>query len=249
MAHAEHIPYAPLAHDLYHDPSFPLPASFESPPVELTSLPQPMSRPGSRYFQGNTEFRDSILSQSTFHTAPSAVNSSVYALHPNASGADFTRYQDDPASASTGPSEPGSYLELKRAAYPSPRSRSKRTILLLGSIAAIVVILAIVIPVYFFVIKPKSVNATAPNPTTSEGSGAGSIALVTGGNGSTIATENGTTFTYLNPFGGTWYWDPNDPFNNNAQPNSWTPPLNQSFNFGTDRIFGSVFFGFGVSSS
>jgi hypothetical protein len=34
--------------------------------------------------------------------------------------------------------------------------------------------------------------------------------------------------------------DPNDPYNTNAYPNSWTPPLNQSWNFGTDRIYGSV---------
>jgi hypothetical protein len=32
--------------------------------------------------------------------------------------------------------------------------------------------------------------------------------------------------------------DPNDPFNNNARPNSWTPPLNQSWTWGKDRVFG-----------
>lgn len=32
--------------------------------------------------------------------------------------------------------------------------------------------------------------------------------------------------------------DPNDPFNNNAQANSWTPPLNTSWNWGTDKIYG-----------
>lgn len=34
--------------------------------------------------------------------------------------------------------------------------------------------------------------------------------------------------------------DPNDPFNNNARPNSWTPPLNQSWTWGKDRVFGYV---------
>jgi hypothetical protein len=32
--------------------------------------------------------------------------------------------------------------------------------------------------------------------------------------------------------------DPSDPFNNNAQPNSWTPPLNTTWDWATDRIAG-----------
>lgn len=36
--------------------------------------------------------------------------------------------------------------------------------------------------------------------------------------------------------------DPDDPFNNNARPNSWTSPLNQSWNWGKDRIFGYAMF-------
>jgi hypothetical protein len=36
----------------------------------------------------------------------------------------------------------------------------------------------------------------------------------------------------------TGYYDPSDPFNNNAKPNSWTPPLTQSWDFLNDKIFG-----------
>lgn len=32
--------------------------------------------------------------------------------------------------------------------------------------------------------------------------------------------------------------DPADPYNQNAQPNSWTPPLNTSWTWGKDRIYG-----------
>ena len=32
--------------------------------------------------------------------------------------------------------------------------------------------------------------------------------------------------------------DPQNPFNDGARPNSWTPPLNTSWNWGTDRIYG-----------
>lgn len=32
--------------------------------------------------------------------------------------------------------------------------------------------------------------------------------------------------------------DPENPFNNDARPNSWTPPLNTSWRWGIDRIYG-----------
>jgi aryl-phospho-beta-D-glucosidase BglC (GH1 family) len=62
--------------------------------------------------------------------------------------------------------------------------------------------------------------------------------VITGGDGSIITTETGVSFTYQNSFGGIWYADPNDPFNNNAQPNSWTPPLNTSWTWGKDKANG-----------
>ena len=34
------------------------------------------------------------------------------------------------------------------------------------------------------------------------------------------------------------YYDPNDPFNNNARPNSWTPPLSQSWDYSKNKING-----------
>jgi hypothetical protein len=52
--------------------------------------------------------------------------------------------------------------------------------------------------------------------------------------------EDGTTFIYSNSFGGFWYDDKDDPFNNRAQSQSWSPPLNETFNPGGDRIRGYV---------
>ena len=267
--HSPHIPYdpLPLAQDprntVYRDPPSPLASGFDTPPVELTSFPEgslngampPRFLPASQHFQGGSEYRDSFVSQNTFQTALSAPNSSIYALRPDSAAPESIEYRDDPDLDTADPSgPPAGYLEEKRSAYSSPRSKSKRTIMIFGAItAAIIVIVAVVVPVYLTVIKPKmnDTTTTSDSPsTTSGGTGSGTVAVVTGGNGSTITTENGTTFTYINAFGGTWYWDPNDPFNNNAQPNSWTPPLNQSFNFGTDKIFGLVIFDkFHMSSS
>lgn len=252
--HSPHIPYDPLP--LTQDPFYrardtPSP-SFDTHPVELTSLPETMSAdaspprflPAARHFQG-AEYRDSFASQSTFQTAPSAPNASAYALHRE-SAADSSGYvyRDDPGLSTPDLAGPPRYLEEKRSAYSSPRSQSKRRMIVLGSIvAAILVLVVVIVPVCLELIKSKANNDAAegtPSAPSGGGTGSGSKAVVTGGNGSTITTENGTTFTYINPFGGTWYWDPNNPFNNNAQPNSWTPPLNQSFKFGIDRIFGFV---------
>lgn len=44
--------------------------------------------------------------------------------------------------------------------------------------------------------------------------------------------------TYDNPYGGTWVFDPSNPLNNDAQANSWTPPLSQNWTWGVDKIYG-----------
>ncbi|KDR69908.1 hypothetical protein GALMADRAFT_255764 [Galerina marginata CBS 339.88] len=136
-------------------------------------------------------------------------------------------------------------------APPSPKPRRRLLVLVGAIIALVILILVVVLPVYFTVIKPRNNksavgSSTKPNPTggsttaTSHGAKPTSIstAATTGSDGSTIKANDGTTFTYNNKFGGIWWSDPNDPYNNNAYPNSWTPPLNQSWDYGKDRIWG-----------
>ncbi|KAG2043401.1 glycoside hydrolase superfamily [Suillus americanus] len=102
------------------------------------------------------------------------------------------------------------------------------------------VVLAVVLPVYFVVIKPHNYSTNGAsagesgsrNPTSPPG------IPMTGGNGSLITKADGTTPTYLNSFGGIWVDNPNDPFNNSAYRNSWTPPLNSSWTWGVDKIYG-----------
>ncbi|KAJ4471412.1 glycoside hydrolase family 5 protein [Lentinula aciculospora] len=131
-----------------------------------------------------------------------------------------------------------------------PGSQTKRRRLIIMSLVGLgvlaVIVLAVVIPVYFEVIKPKqkqdNVASSSSAGSSSVGSGSGNPAspsgATSGGDGSEVITDNGTTFTYKNSFGGYWVYDPNDPFNNNARPNSWTPPLNTSWDWTTDRIYG-----------
>lgn len=244
------------------DPRYdPLP--FESDPVSRSSTPQvgsvsyPMEElpPGASRprFQGqalrDSSFRDSYASSN--YNAQS-VNSSVYALNPAAASPStdhLAGYRDDPDAEYQDQhvardSDVG-YLEEKRQTYASPRTRQKKKWgIILGIIALLVVVAAaVLIPLYFLVFKNKNSSSsddTSSDPAnpSSTGSSGGVRTVVTGGDGSTVTTDNGTTFKYQNSFGGYWYYDPEDPFNNGARPQSWSPALNETFKYGSDIIRG-----------
>lgn len=61
---------------------------------------------------------------------------------------------------------------------------------------------------------------------------------VTGGQGSLLTFADGSTMTYDNPHGGYWYYDEADPFNNYARANSWTPALNETWDWEKNIIKG-----------
>lgn len=254
MAHPPYDPL-PLTSDdlssiaLYNAPPSPDPhlTSFHS---NLTDHRPEASPPGSfrPRFLGPALHEDLPHTRHSFassnNTLPSPTGgseytSSLYAL--NDSGAN--PYRDDLPSGPVPMSPTGQprFLEEKNATYTPPRAKSHRRALLLIVLAAlIIIIVAIVVPIYFTVIKPKTnpgSRAVSSSPTQTAGSATPSQ-TVTGGDGSIITMEDGTTFTYKNQFGGYWYFDENDPFNNGAQAQSWTPALNQTFNYGIDKIRG-----------
>jgi glucan 1,3-beta-glucosidase len=125
---------------------------------------------------------------------------------------------------------------------------------ILGGVTALVVVLGVSIPLAVLLSGRHSSSAESPSaasaapdnsPTTaltaapSTGGTKPQLSLaVTGGDGSTITIDDGTNFTYTNKFGGFWYFDSEDVFKNAAKCNSWTPALNETFQFGSDRIFG-----------
>ncbi|KAG9033593.1 hypothetical protein FS837_002422, partial [Tulasnella sp. UAMH 9824] len=95
-----------------------------------------------------------------------------------------------------------------------PKKKRRKLYLILGGIIALVIVAtAVAVPV--------AITKTRKSSSTS----------FAGGDGSTITTEKGTIFTYVNKFGGTWYDDPSDPFNNNAQAQSWSPPLSEEWDY------------------
>jgi glucan 1,3-beta-glucosidase len=174
---------------------------------------------------------------------------SVYALNDTRGAG----YRDDPNGEHLPMSPVGEsrFLQEKENAYAAPRQKSRKKVFIIGAIiAAILVALAILIPLYFTVIRKddrvsegkggsKNSESEDPKATSKPGDGdSKSRVVVTGGDGSIITMEDGTTFEYKNSFGGYWYYDPNDPFNNGARAQSWNPALNETFNYGIDKIRG-----------
>ncbi|KAJ7466525.1 hypothetical protein FB451DRAFT_413937 [Mycena latifolia] len=168
-------------------------------------------------------------------------------------------YRDDPAAGYPPASPNNSALLLPMAGAPpgavAPRSYGagyngagraggkKKRLIALGALAGVIlVVAAVVIPVYFLVIKKHS------DSNSSSGGGAGAanaggggnnvVGAVTGADGSSVVTENGESFVYNNSFGGYWAADPADPFGPSGRTNSWTPPLNETWDWGTDKIYG-----------
>ncbi|KAF9483864.1 exo-beta-1,3-glucanase [Pholiota conissans] len=246
--------------------SFHTPQMVPSELGDDSSIPQGAAQPrflGAALYDGpgSPALRDSFASSQ--HTLPSSeYNSSVYALNePSGLGRyDGGSYHDDPRDSYYAEhgvpmnvmSSGSRNMEEKRAVYAPPKAKSRRRLMIFGLIACIIlIILAVIIPVYFFILRPSSSTKDSQNDTstssgdhtskTSSASAAqptASAVAVTGGDGTLITMEDGTTFTYKNPFGGTWYWDENDPFNNGAKAQSWTPGLNETFQYGIDKIRG-----------
>jgi glucan 1,3-beta-glucosidase len=267
-AHSDTLYNAPASSDprlsTYHTPQM-VPSELGA---DDTVIPPGAAQPrflGAALYDGpgSRSFRDSIASSQ--HTSPaSEYNSSVYALNePSGAGRFDGSYRDDPRdSYYTGeqggvpmnamPSRGNRTMEEKRAAYAPPRAKSRRKLMICAVIACIcLLIAAVIIPVYFFILKPSSSNknnqndSSSSNDSSKTGSASpskpsASAVAVTGGDGTLITMEDGTTFTYKNPFGGYWYWDENDPFNNGAKAQSWTPALNETFQYGVDKIRGYV---------
>ena len=99
---------------------------------------------------------------------------------------------------------------------PTKKNWKKRPLVWIIALAAlVVVVLAVILPVYFTVIKDKD-SSSSSSSSTSGGNGGGNgngsggnndpdtdtNAAVTGGDGSTITLSDGSTFVYENKFGG-----------------------------------------------
>jgi len=205
---------------------------------------------GAALYSGQPDVPHSyVSSQSSFPVSSSVNNSSGYALNPNGG---TMGYKDDPRSSS--PEQPGNaplssadqntFLDEKITNRPE---KSRRKMILWVILAGLgTVLLVVLLVVYFLVIKPKNqtrnggskassaTSAVAPASTSTSKSNV----AIKGGDGSTVTMEDGSTFVYRNSFGGQWHYDENDPFNNGARAQSWSPALNETFRYGIDQIRG-----------
>lgn len=109
-----------------------------------------------------------------------------------------------PGVGEKGPADASAFTAKK-----SQPLRKKPLMWVLVAIALALVATAVVVPVYFTVIKPK--NATVTGGTGGSNGGGGPsdnpthqppTSSTSGGNGSVIKTENGSEFTYVNPYNG-----------------------------------------------
>lgn len=176
------------------------------------------------------------------------------------------QYRDDPSEVQpkefatpTSPTAPYANLNEKRrdpsSQYASPRQRSRRRLMLIiGGVALIIIIVVVVVAVTLSTRKHSSSSssdiASGSSGSSSQGGGKSSsgstsgggktTAAITGGDGSTVTLADGSTFTYANKFGGYWYYDPENPLTNYARAQSWTPAMNETFEYGTDNIRGCV---------
>ena len=122
--------------------------------------------------------------------------------------------------------------------------KSKRPWIIGGAVALVAIIaIAVAVPIAIKHTSSSSSSSSSNNGGGSSNGGAGggdagTSSITIGGDGSTVTMEDGTTFTYNNTFGGFWVTDSNDPFNGDAQAQSWSPPLNQSWDWQKDTIRG-----------
>ncbi|KAJ7466517.1 glycoside hydrolase family 5 protein [Mycena latifolia] len=193
------------------------------------------------------------------YTHPQAPYAAQHPSYGLGTESQLDSYRDDPAAGYPPASPNNSALLLPMAGAPpgavAPRSYGagyngagraggkKKRLIALGVVAGVILVAAaVVIPVYFLVIKKHNASNSSSNggagAANAGGGGNNVVGAVTGADGSSVVMENGESFVYNNPFGGYWAADPADPFGPSGRANSWTPPLNETWDWGTDKIYG-----------
>ncbi len=254
---------SPLPSPYHHDKD--LPAIHSPQPPNIDDLPPGAAVPIPRFY-GSAQYDDPIPRSSYASSLDTASlpydpsrgfdNSSSYALHPYSDDitsmggpAAMAAYRDDPAisSAYYAPSRSisNNVLQEKRNYYDAYGKPRRKGLLIGGILIGILVLTAaVVIPIYFLVLRK---NTSSLDPNSSDPSSPGAVpsptvsqALISGGDGSEITLEDGRKIKYTNKFGGYWVYDSNNPFNNGARPQKWSPALNETFRYGVDKIRGYV---------
>lgn len=197
--------------------------------------------PDRSYFDG-TYNSNSAASSMNFrdsqHGSLAALRQNANYGYPPSSSADG--YRDEDAVWNN------NQLYEKDQLYAAPRAKSKRKLVwVLGILGLFIVIAGAVAAVYFTVIKKNDKYSSSSSSSSSNQGNSTSgnhnphQAFVTsGGDGSVVTKDDGTTFIYNNTFGGYWVYDPANPLNNSARAQSYTPPLSEEWPWGSQSIYG-----------
>ena len=130
-----------------------------------------------------------------------------------------------------------------------PVKRSSHRRLLLVVVCALVLMAGVALGVYFGIVRPNSRTRSSSAPPSRDPAASSSVpshsptnpTILYGGDGTEVTTEQGVTFTYKNQFGGYFVQDSNNPFNNDAMAQSYTPPLNTTWDWSKDQVLGSAY--------
>lgn len=165
-----------------------------SPPYYIIEI-EMSSRPDS-LAEVSLATPDTLLNSNTNH--PPGISTSETAT-PCESFI-YTSYNSSPLLPSQHSGPCGE--EIKSSPHSKKGAAYVRPVLLF--LSAVLVAVAVVVPVYFVVIKHQHHESDITKGTSSSNpSSVGSHAGPTyGANGSTVTTSDGSTFTYINPFGG-----------------------------------------------
>ncbi|KAI7939939.1 hypothetical protein MJO28_013591 [Puccinia striiformis f. sp. tritici] len=121
-----------------------------------------------------------------------------------------------------------------RSNQPIKKSRRRKVIITLLGLALVIVIIIIGTVLSLRKSRLADLGKLNPNDGTVV-TASGDIIKLWGKDGDKITTDNGTTFEYKNPLGGTWV---SVPFNDTAKSQADSPPLNQPWDYSNKRILG-----------
>ena len=123
------------------------------------------------------------------------------------------------------------HLRAHNTSFITRYSQKKGTLIILG--LALLAIFAAAIAIPIIITREKN------NHHSSSGGHETNTAATSGGNGSVITLDDGSTFVYLNSFGGDWAFDPHNPFGPGGKAQNWSKRIgSDDWVWGTDTARG-----------
>ncbi|KAG2009614.1 exo-beta-1,3-glucanase, variant 4 [Coprinopsis cinerea AmutBmut pab1-1] len=104
-----------------------------------------------------------------------------------------------------------------------PGKPMKKGVKISIAVAVLIAVITIAIAVPLAVTVGKSKNGTSSSGGGAGGGSSGGGSATSGKSGSLVTMEDGSTFTYVNEFGGDWAADPARPFGSGGKAQEWSP--------------------------